>query len=91
MKDRSRLAPIVRDLIRQRLGAEVRPALFVPAQDGSAAPVLHDEIAVQKFVEADCGADGWAIDRGQLVAFRDNGDGTKTIIKKYDASPYGSA
>ena len=73
-----------------RLSQEVR-ALLVPAQNGASAPVLHDEIAIQKFVEQDCGADGWAIVSGQLVAFRDNGDGTKTTIKKYDVSPYGTA
>jgi len=54
-------------------------------------PVLNDEIAIQKFVEDDCGADGWTLHNGKLVALRDNGDGTTKAIKTYDVDPFGRA
>lgn len=57
----------------------------------SIQPVLNDEIAIQAFVEEDCGADGWTLRKGKLVALRDNGDGTHSTIKTYDVDPFGAA
>jgi hypothetical protein len=54
-------------------------------------PVLSDPIAIQNFVEEDCGADAWTIERGRLVALRDNGDGSQKIIKTYEVDEYGTA
>lgn len=90
MSDRSRLSPQARALIRKALGAEQAPALFVPAADGSRAPVLHDEIAIQKFVEQDCGADGWAIKNGKLIAVRWR-DGAAFPLKSYEIDAYGAS
>ena len=88
MSDKSRLSPQLRGFSRQALGAEQRPALFVPVKDGAPAPVLHDEIAIQKFVEADCGADGFAIKNGKLIAMRWR-DGAAFPLKSYDIDAYG--
>lgn len=85
----TRLSSELRQFIRQALGAELKPALFVPAKDGAPAPVLHDEIAIQKFVEADCGADGFAIKGNKLLAQRWR-DGAAFTIKTYDIDAYGS-
>lgn len=54
-------------------------------------PVLNDEIAIQKFVEQDCGADGWTLKKGKLVALRDNGDGSHSPIKTYEIDSFGRA
>lgn len=88
MTDRSRISQPLREVIRQALGAEHKPGLFVPAAKGAPAPVLHDEIAIQKFVEADCGADGWTMKGGKLVAVRWR-DGAAFPLKTYDIDTYG--
>lgn len=85
----NRLSPQLRDFIRNALGAEQAPALFVPAKDGTQAPVLHDEIAIQKFVEQDVGADGFAIKDGKLIAVRWR-DGAAFPLKTYDIDVYGA-
>jgi hypothetical protein len=54
-------------------------------------PVLNDEIAIQKFVEQDCGADGWTLTNGKLIALRDNGDGSHAAIKTYEIDSFGRA
>lgn len=88
MNDRSRLSQEARRLIKQALGAEVQPGIFVPTRTAGLAPVLHDEIAIQRFVEQDCGADGWTIKNGKLVAVRWR-DGVACQIKTYDIDAYG--
>lgn len=88
MTDRSRISPQLRGFIRKALGAEQAPALFVPTKDGAPAPVLHDEIAIQKFVEADCGADGWTMKGGKLVAVRWR-EGAAFPLKTYEVDAYG--
>lgn len=44
---------------------------------------FSDPVRVTQFVEADCGADAWAVNGGVLVAMRDNGDGTYSVRKRY--------
>jgi hypothetical protein len=90
VRDRSRLSQQLRQRIQTALGSPSDgqvPVLLAPAGAGL-APVLHDEIAIQKFVEADCGADGFAIKDGKLIAVRWR-DGAAFPIKTYEVDAYG--
>jgi hypothetical protein len=51
--------------------------------DASGAPILSDPIAIQNFVEADCGAEGFTIHKGRLHAVRWV-DGVARTIKVYE-------
>jgi hypothetical protein len=76
----------IRIAVAKSLGRELATAALAPAQ-----PILSDAIAVQKFVEMDCGADGWTLSKGNLLALRDNGDGTHSILKMYEIDSFGQA
>lgn len=45
--------------------------------------VFYTEIELLKFLEQDCGAEGFAIERGEVVALRFNDDGTPRAVKRY--------
>lgn len=62
-----------------------------PAGRLDVQPWLSDPVEIQKFVEADCGADAFTIQNGKLVALRDNGNGTTRTIKTYDIQEVGKA
>lgn len=89
MTDRSRLSPQLRSAVTQALG-RTESQLIVPTVAGQPAAVLHDEIAIQRFVENDCGADGFTIEKGKLVALRWR-DGAAFKLKTYDIDAYGTA
>lgn len=90
MTDRSRLSQQLRQRVQTALArpndGQV-PVLLAPAGP-QLAPVLHDEIAIQRFVEQDCGAEGFTIKGGKLVAVRWS-DGVAFPIKTYDVDTYG--
>ncbi len=69
----------------KELRIAVASAIGKPA---AVVPVLSDEIAILKFVEADCGAEGFTIDRGQLVAVVWR-DGVPCERKRYDIETFG--
>lgn len=90
MTDRSRLSKQLRQRIQSALAQPERsaaPVLLAPSGDGL-APVLHDEISIQRFVEQDCGADGWAVKDGKLIAVRWR-DGAAFPIKTYEIDVFG--
>lgn len=92
MTDRSRLSKQLRQRIESALAQPERsaaPVLLAPSGGAaSLAPVLHDEIAIQQFVEQDCGADGFTVKGGKLVALRWR-DGAAYPIKTYEIDAYG--
>lgn len=92
MSDKSRLSVQLRQRIQAALAqpndGQV-PVLLAPAQS-DLAPVLHDEIAIQRFVESDCGAEGFTVRNGRLVALRWR-DGVAFPVKEYDIEAYGYA
>lgn len=47
-------------------------------------PVLRTARDVLLFVERDCGAEGFALKRGRLLALRFFEDGTPYVVKEYD-------
>lgn len=90
MSDRSRLSQQLRQRIQSALAQPERsaaPLLLAPSNNGL-APVLHDEIAIQRFVEQDCAADGFTVKDGKLVALRWR-DGAAFPIKTYEVDAYG--
>lgn len=83
------MSPALRAKIAQALGTfqGQAPRLVVPDGQGRAAPVLADQIAVQHFVEQDCGADGYTIQGNKLIAVRFV-DGVACTLKTYDIESF---
>lgn len=90
MTDRSRLSKQLRARIQTALARpnDGQVPVLLAAPSGGLAPVLHDEIAIQRFVEQDCGADGYTIKGGRLVALRWR-DGAAFPLKTYEIDVYG--
>lgn len=65
-----------------------QPVVLLNAARGTiAGNPLRSEVEISQFVQRECGAEGWRMADGLLLALRWDRDGNEVIIERFQLEP----